>query len=208
MNIFQKREIDEMVIVDIDASRENRLIDYHLIEDLTDDCFMPLCFGGGVKSVEDVKLLLEHGADKIIIGTHTGEKLLNEISKHLGSQSLCVSVDCSNDFVYNLSGTQKLDTPILDYAKMAQNAGAGEIMLNNIEREGTLWGYDSSLIESVCDNVDIPVIVAGGAKDYEDLYQAYQCGASGVSAGAMNQFTQQTPREAKKYIKEKGIAIR
>jgi imidazole glycerol-phosphate synthase subunit HisF len=208
VNVFQQREIDEMAIVDITASKDNRLIDYKFVDDITSNCFMPLAFGGGVKTIEDVRLLLNHGADKIIIGSNFSERLVNEVAKELGSQSVCVSIDYSGDSVFLYSGTRNISKSVLEYAKSIEDAGAGEIILSSIEREGTLSGYDYPLIEKVCKNAWIPIVASGGAATWEDFYRVYNCGASGASAGALYQFTQETPRNIKKKLKEKGVPIR
>lgn len=208
VNVFQNREIDEMIIVDIDASKEERLIDYKFIDEITNNCFMPLGFGGGIKSLDDVKNVLDHGADKVIIGSYFSEKLINEIAKKLGSQSITIAVDYSGDNVYINSGSVLHVHGVIDYAKKCETSGAGEIILTNIEREGTLQGCDFSLIEKVCNKVNIPVVVSGGTKDWQDFYNAYNVGASGVSAGALYQFTQITPRQIKKELREKGISVR
>jgi imidazole glycerol-phosphate synthase subunit HisF len=208
VNVFQKREIDEMIIVDIDASRENRLIDYEMVDRLTNGCFMPLAFGGGVKSLDDVRLLLEHGADKIVIGSNVSKELLNVASKNLGSQSVCCSVDYIGNSVYNcnLNSISAMDT--LDYCSFIESEGCGEILLQSIERDGTMQGYDSPMIEKVCRKVNIPVIASSGAGNYNDFYQAYSSGCSGVSAGAMYAFTEMTPKGAKDYLKSKGVNVR
>jgi cyclase len=208
VNVFQKREIDEMIIVDIDASRENRLIDYEMVDRLTNGCFMPLGFGGGVKSLDDVRLLLKHGADKIVIGSNVTKELLNVSSKNLGSQSVCCSVDYIGNTIFNCSLNTISPMDILNYCKYVEAEGAGEIILQSIERDGTMQGYDIPLIERVCKAVNIPVVASSGAGSYDDFYQAYSSGCSGVSAGAMYAFTELTPKGAKEYLKGKGINVR
>jgi imidazole glycerol-phosphate synthase subunit HisF len=208
VNVFKMRGIDEMTIVDIDASRENRLIDYEFVNGLTNGCFMPLAFGGGVKSLEDVRILLQNGADKIVIGSHATKELLNEISQNLGSQSLSCSVDYIGNSIFNCNRVCISSMDTLDYCKYVEAEGAGEIILQSIERDGTMQGYDIPMIERVCKAVNIPVVASSGAGSYDDFYQAYSSGCSGVSAGAMYAFTELTPKGAKEYLKGKGINVR
>jgi imidazole glycerol-phosphate synthase subunit HisF len=194
VNIMQKREIDEMIILDVDATREGRLIDYHLVKELTTDCFMPLGFGGGVKSVDDVGLLLENGADKVVIGEAREDLNLIELaSKKFGSQSICV--------VYNY--WDLISNGIL---KWYEKYGAGEVILNCILRDGMMSGYDLETLSQV--KLNIPVIACGGAGSYEHLYQGIRAGADAVAGGSIWAFTECTPIGVKKYLKEKGINIR
>lgn len=208
INVFKQRGIDEMAIVDIDASKERRLIDYNLVNKLTSECFMPLAFGGGIKSVEDVRLLLENGADKIILGTHTSSLLIKDIALNLGSQSVCVSVDYFENEVYFLSGKNKAEINVFDYCLMVEDSGAGEILLQNIETEGTMKGLDIKTLETICKRVNIPVIASGGAKDYSDFLNAYNAGCSGISVGALYAFTENTPKGAKEFLKLNNVEVR
>jgi cyclase len=207
VNVFQRREIDEMSIVDISASTRGSIIDFNFIDTITADCFMPLAFGGGVKSLNDVRTLLEHGADKIIIGTHFSEELISEIAENLGSQSVTVAVDYIGDTVYTHSGAVECMESAEERCRRAVGSGCGEIILTPIALDGMMTGYDFKTLESVC-KMNIPVIASGGAGCYGDLYRAYNCGASGVSAGAMYAFTQQTPNGAKAYLRERGVNTR
>ena len=208
VNVFQKREIDEMIIVDINASRENRLIDYEMVDRLSKDCYMPLGFGGGVKTLDDVRLLLEHGADKIVIGSNVSKELLNVASKNMGSQSVCCSVDYIGNSVFNCNCNSISTMDTLDYCSFIEAEGCGEIMLQSIERDGTMQGYDIPMIEKVCKRVNIPVVASSGAGSYDDFYNAYNCGCSGCSSGAMYAFTEMTPKGAKEYLKSKGVNVR
>lgn len=199
VNIMQKREIDEMVILDVNATKENRLIDYNMINDIVSICFMPLAFGGGVKSPEDVKLLLQNGADKVVIGARWNDfELIEDSAKVAGRQSICIS--------YNYK-PEPLELHVKN-CKDLENAGAGEIILNCVTNDGIMTGYDIDTIRAVSDNLEIPVIALGGAGTYEHLYQGLRAGAHAVCAGAMWAFTENTPIGAKKYLKDKGVRVR
>jgi imidazole glycerol-phosphate synthase subunit HisF len=207
VNVMQKREIDEMIILDVDATKENRLIDYNIIRELTSDCFMPLGFGGGIKSIADIELLLENGADKVIIGTawkeSKGFKLIEDAAKKFGSQAICIAYN------YNkVSFNENAWNYYSDAIDQLEQIGAGEIILNCITNDGTMQGYDIDFLEYMSENKSIPIIASGGAGCYEDFYQAIHAGAHAVSAGAMWAFTEQTPKKAKEYLRTKGITCR
>jgi imidazole glycerol-phosphate synthase subunit HisF len=197
VNVMQKREIDEMIILDVDATKENRLIDYNLIRELISDCFMPLGFGGGIKSITDIELLLANGADKVIIGTAWKDlKFIEESAKKFGSQAICIA------FNYRLEDNYLL---ALEWLQDLEKAGAGEIIFNCISNDGLMQGYDICGLDVITENITIPVIASGGAGCYEDFHRALRVGAHAVSAGAMWAFTEQTPKKAKEYLRSKGI---
>ena len=169
--------------------------DFAAIRKLTEECFMPLTVGGGVRSVEDVKGLLDAGADKVAIKTNIDVGY--DAAKRYGSQALVAVMD-------ELPPYHLCD----DVACAWADLGYGEILLTSIEREGTMEGYDLELIHLVANVVDIPVIAHGGCSGYEDMYNAIQAGASAVAAGALFQFTDCTPRGAAEYLSSKGVEVR
>lgn len=208
LNVFQKREIDEMIIVDVDASKENKLIDGEFIESQIDKahCFMPIGMGGGVKSSEDASKLLYYGADKVVLSTGATSESIKEISDKIGCQSTVVSIDYFGDTVYSHGATEVKYNNVCDYAFYVAGCGAGEIILNNIENEGTMSGLDFS--KKRVFNLHIPVVMSGGANKPDDFVKAYEYGASGVSAGALYQFTQYTPLDVKYKLRDNGIPVR
>lgn len=208
LSVFERRGIDEMIIVDVDASKENRLIDGEFIEQQITNakCFMPIGMGGGVKSSEDASQLLYCGADKVILSTNADANTIKEISDKIGSQSTVVSIDYYDDTVYSKGGTELKYNHVCDYAYYVAGCGAGEIILNNIENEGMMNGLDFRY-KHVFD-LHIPVVMSGGAKDRDDFLKAYEYGASGVSAGALYQFTQCTPLDIKYYLRDNEVPVR
>jgi len=216
IKVYTLREVDELVFLDIVATRDGRGPDFGLIEDIADHCFMPLTVGGGVRNVEDVRRLLQVGADKIALNTAAIERpgLIAEIANGFGSQCVVVSLDVKRlpDGSYELvthAGKRPTGLDPFAFAREAEALGAGELLLTSIDRDGTMDGYDLDLIQRMTKGVSIPVIASGGAGHYEHLAQAVRsAGASAVAMASMFHFTEQTPREAKEYLHQQGIPVR
>jgi len=216
VRVYNIREVDELIFLDINATNELRSPDFDTIDDLADECFMPFTVGGGIRSIEDVRKLLMIGADKVAINTAAIEKpgIIKEASCHFGSQCIVVSIDFmikenNNYEVFKRSGTEPTGLSPLDLAKRAEELGAGEILLTSIDRDGTMKGYELECIRTVCEAVSIPVIASGGCGNYNDMYEALIEGqASAIAASSIFSFTDQTPKEAKKYLYQKGIPVR
>lgn len=201
MRIFNDKEVDEIIALDIDATRSGREPEFDYIEQLVSESFMPLAYGGGITNLEQAKKLFAIGVEKIVLGSaafHTPE-LIREIANIGGAQSVVVSIDVRKTlwrgervYVQNAG----LPTPYipLDYAKRAAEYGAGELMVTSVAHEGMMGGYHVPLLRSIAEAVDIPVIAHGGAKSLEDLKQAIAAGASAVAAGSM--FVFQGPHRA------------
>jgi len=193
VRIFNEKEVDELILLDITASRNNRPPQYALIEEIASECFMPLAYGGGVKSVEDARKIFSLGLEKVVLNTSVLENpdLISQLAEQFGSQSLVVSVDVKKDLfgryrVYSKSGTKKWPYEPEEFAKLMEERGAGEILLNSIDRDGTMIGYDIPLIQRVSRSVGLPVISCGGAGQIDDFSDAVnQGGASAVAAGSM-----------------------
>jgi cyclase len=216
VKVYNMREVDELVFVDITATSEGREPDYALVDDLADECFMPLTVGGGVRSVDHVRRLLQVGADKIAVNTAAVEdpSLIAALAQRFGSQCVVVSLDArrmpdGRHEVFTHSGSRGTGRDPVELAKQAEERGAGEILLTSIERDGTMTGYDLELVRRVTQAVSIPVIASGGAGSYDDLRQALaEGGASAVAAAAMFHFTQNTPAGAKQHLATHGIPVR
>lgn len=210
--IYAARRVDELIILDISATPEGRGPNFGIVEKLCECGFTPITVGGGVRSVEDVYRLLRSGADKVAIGAAAfepgGDRLLRACRDRFGSQAIVVAIDVKAGTVWSHNGTRDTRNGPLSTAMLMEQVGAGEILLTSIEREGTMTGYDQDLINRVASNLSIPLIAHGGARDYEDMFHAIEGGASAVAAGAMFQFTEQTPRGAADYIAAKGIETR
>lgn len=208
------RGVDELCCLDIGATPGGRGPDFALVEKLTDGNFTPITVGGGVRTVEDVKLLLRAGADKVAVCTIgiEGRVFLREVSDRFGAQVLVLAIDVKHGRLTSRCGAVVHDSNpnggIVNQAIAAESLGVGEILLTSIDREGTMEGYDLAMIRAVSDAVSIPVIAHGGCRDYEDMHRAIVAGASAVAAGALFQFTDATPRGAAEYLNSKGIEVR
>ena len=216
VKVYNLREVDELVFLDITATEQAREPDYETVDELADECFMPLTVGGGISSVEHVRRLLQVGADKVAINTAAVEKpeLVRAVADRFGSQCVVVSIDAraTNDGrheAYVRSGTAPTGLDPVDVARHAERLGAGEILVTSIDRDGTMTGYDIPLLRAVADAVSIPVIASGGAGTYMHMAEALRgSGAAAVAAAAMFHFTEQTPLEAKRYLGRAGFPVR
>jgi cyclase len=216
IKVYNTREVDELVFLDITASAQNRPPDFDLIDDLADECFMPLTVGGGVRTLDDVRNLLRAGADKVAINTAAVNRpeLILQIAENFGSQCVVASIDARRHEnerleVFLLSGSKPTGKDPISVAREAEAMGAGEILLTSIDRDGSMNGYDVDLVRQVTSAVSIPVIASGGAGSYQDMATVLEEGkASAVAAASIFHFTQQTPKEAKHYLSEKGFAVR
>jgi len=216
IKVYNTRDVDELVLMDVTATADGRGPDLAEIDALARECFVPFTVGGGVASVETVRDLLRAGADKVIVNSaaYSNPALVTEAALRFGSQCVVAAIDVlrGDDGAYVCcarSGSQRMGIGPVAWAQRLEQLGAGEILLTRIERDGTLQGYDIELAAQVTAAVSIPVIAAGGAGSYDDMLQALRGGgASAVAAGAMFQFTEQTPREAKQFLAAHGIPVR
>ena len=215
VKVYNMREVDELIFLDITATAQDRRPDLGVIDDLADECFMPLTVGGGIRDVDDVGRLLEVGADKVALNTAAVEDpgLIGRITARFGSQCLVASIDArhiGNRYeVFTRSGTYAAGLDPVAHAREVEAQGAGEILITSIDRDGTMQGYDIPLLRSVSDAVGIPVIASGGAGNYGHLLEAFrEAKASAVAAASMFHFTEQTPREAKDHLGRHGIPVR
>lgn len=215
VKVYNLREVDELVFLDISATPEGREPDYELIDDLADECFMPMCVGGGVRSVEHFRRLLQVGADKVAVNTALVEQpaVVSEAADMFGAQCVVASIDALRGpdgslEVYTRSGAIRTGRDPVALAVEAQERGAGEILVTSIDRDGTMSGYDLELVAQVAGAVTIPVIASGGAGVYGHMVDALQAGASAVAAASMFHYTEQTPLEAKRHLRQCGIPVR
>jgi cyclase len=201
VKIFNEKEVDEIVILDISATAEKRPPDLQQIREIAGEAFMPLGYGGGITRLDEIRQLIEAGVEKVILNTSAfnDPELISNGARYVGSQSMVVSMDVKKDLwgkyrVYTHNGSKNTRQSPADYAKQMENAGAGEIFLNAIEKDGTFSGYDVSLIEQISGSVNIPVVAIGGAGSLDDFTSAIRHGASAVSAGSL--FVFQRPHRA------------
>jgi len=216
VKVYNMREVDELVFLDIAATQEGRGPDFELVDELADECFMPLAVGGGIRTLEDVRHLLQVGADKVSINTASVQspKLISQIAQRFGSQCVVVSIDVRRRAagkyeVCTHSGTVPTGIDPVDLAQKMEGLGAGEILLTSIDRDGTMTGYDVEITSRLSESVSIPVIASGGAGNYEHMAEVLREGrVLAVAAASIFHFTEQTPLEAKRYLKEKGFRVR
>jgi imidazole glycerol-phosphate synthase subunit HisF len=199
--VHAMRGVDELCILDIAATKEGRGPDLDMVRELSDACFVPITVGGGVRSLDDIDALLRAGADKVCIGAAAfdGSGLVAMASARFGRQAIVVSLD---------HPANRLASSTAWLAQCMEDDGAGEILLQSIERDGTMQGYDLELIRSVSDAVSIPVIASGGCGFYADMLAAFHAGADACAAGAMFAFSDQTPRGAATYLREHSMEVR
>ena len=216
VKVYNARDVDELVLVDITASRETTPPDYESISDFASECFVPFMVGGGITRIDHIQCLLRAGADKIIINTaaYANPRLVEEAANRFGAQCVVASIDTrrlddGRYLCYSYCGTTATDKHPVAWAKELEGRGAGEILITSIDRDGTMQGYDLALIEQMAHAVNLPIIASGGAGNYEHMRQAIQdAGASAVAAASMFHFTEQTPAEAKKYLAAAGVPVR
>lgn len=211
VKVYEMRGVDELILLDIAATEEGREPDFALIDEVADECFMPLTVGGGIRTIEHVRGLLKVGADKVAINTAAVENpaLVAETSRTFGAQCVVASIDFRGTEVFTHSGKRATGLDVVAHAKECERLGAGEILLTSAARDGCMTGYDLEVTRRVSKAVKIPVIASGGAGDYEDMAKAVlEGGASAVAAAAIFHFTERTPREAKEHLAARGIRVR
>jgi cyclase len=214
--IYDKGGADEICFLDITASSENRKILLDKVSETAKSCFVPLTVGGGVSSIDDIKNLLLAGADKVSINTAAvkNHNFIKESSIRFGSQCIVIAIDVkkvSNNKweVFTHGGRNPTGIDVIEYAKIVENNGAGEILLTSMDRDGTKMGYDIELTKTISNLVSIPVIASGGVGNLDHLYDGFKLGlASAVLAASIFHYGNYTILEAKKYLLDKNIPIR
>ena len=201
VRIFNDKEVDELIILDISASKENKPPNYTLIEEVATECFIPLCYGGGISSIEQAQKLFTIGIEKICLQSSvlTDLSLITNISKKFGSQSVVVAVDVKETWLgkkklYSSKLGKTLNVSLLEYIKSVVEAGAGEVLINFVDREGVMQGLDLALIEQIRAELSIPLIFMGGVGSLNHIKEAVVAGASAVAAGSF--FVFQGPHRA------------
>jgi cyclase len=191
VRIFNEKEVDELMLLDITASKENRDPNYEIIEEIAGECFMPLAYGGGVRTVGQAQRIFSSGVEKICIQTGALENihLVRDLADRFGSQSIMVSLDIKRNWfgragVLATARGKLLPTEWLRILSDLVSAGAGEILLNAVDKDGTLSGPDLELIRQASQKVDVPLIAVGGVSSLNDIKSAVDAGASAVAAGA------------------------
>ena len=216
IKVYNMREVDELIVMDIMASQENREPDYETIAEFAEECFVPLTVGGGISSLAHIRNVLLAGADKVCINSAAYENLslIRDASDRFGAQCIVCGIDFKklSDGTYScFSHAGKKDQGIdpIKWARELLQAGAGELIATSIDLDGTMLGYDLKIISEISNEVSIPVIASGGAGNYQHMLEAIKnAGASAVAAASIYHFTQQTPLEAKRFLESHGIPVR
>jgi cyclase len=204
------RGVDELIILDISATQEQRGPDLAMVRELSETCFMPLTIGGGVRTLLDIEQLLRAGADKVAICTAALEDhgFIASAANRFGSSTIVCVVEYRGKFITSQSGRKTHPFTPRAWAMLLSDEGAGEIMLSCVDCDGMMQGYDINTLREVTQNVSVPVIVSGGAGTYEHMLDAFQVGADACASGAMFSFTESTPKGAAIHMKANGIEIR
>ena len=213
---YDDQGADELTFLDITASSDERDLILHIIEAVASQVFIPLTVGGGVRAVEDVRRLLNAGADKVSINTSavTNPQLVQDASDKYGAQCIVVAIDAKRAGdnrweVYTHGGRKNTGLDAVEWARKMQLLGAGEILLTSMDRDGTKVGFDLGLTSGVSNAVGIPVIASGGVGGLQDLADGIKIGkADAVLAASIFHYGQHTVQEAKRYMAERGIAVR
>jgi cyclase len=214
IKIFNNRQVDELIFLDIDANKTNK-INYDLISDISKYCNFPFTVGGGIKTLEDISLLLQNGADKVSINTSVYNDLqfIRNAVQKFGSQCIIVSIDVQkvdNKYIcFNKSGTNNVGYNLIDWLKQINDLNVGELLVTSIDNDGMMNGYDKDLINIIQENINIPIIISGGCGSYLDMYEVFnRFDISAIGVSSLFHFTESTPKNAKLFLSEKGINVR
>ena len=213
---YDAQGADELVFLDITASSDNRNTMGEVVERTASECFMPLTVGGGIRTVEDMNVMLRAGADKVSINTSAIQRpeLVREGAERFGSQCIVVAIDARRRpeggwTVYTHGGRNPTELEAVAWAKRVEELGAGEILLTSMDADGTKAGYDMELVRSVSEAVNIPVIASGGAGKLEHMADVLQdAGADAVLAASIFHFGEYTVGDVKRFLEERGVPVR
>ncbi len=214
--LYYEGGADEICFLDITASHEKRKAMLEVVKKTTRNCFIPITVGGGVSSLEDINSLLLSGADKVSINTAAVKDInfIKEASRKFGAQCIVVAVDAKKISekkweVFTHGGRNSTGIDAIEYAKKAQNNGAGEILLTSMDKDGTKSGYDLELLKKITSSLSIPVIASGGVGNLDHLYEGVkEGGASALLAASIFHFGELSIKEVKDYLNSKGIPVR
>ena len=215
-NFVDSWSIDEIVLLDISRSEfRDPALFQEVVSSFSAKCFVPLCVGGGIRNLDDVKRSLDLGGDKVSINTMALEEpeFITRVAKRYGSQCVVVSIDAKREGeryrVYKDCGRAPTEWSPESWARRAEELGAGEILLTSMDKDGSLEGYDNELNRRVCSAVKIPVIVCGGAGKWQDFVDGFvQGGAAAVGTANIYHFTETSIRSAKQFLAKNGICVR
>jgi len=212
---YYSRGADELIFLDIDASYENRKTTLKIVEEIGKNIFIPFTVGGGIQTIEDIRKILNAGADKISVNTSAikNPEIIKKASKQFGSQCIVVAIDAkrkgNNWEVYIEGGRKTTGLDAIKWAKKAEMLGAGEILLTSMDKDGTKEGYDLSLTKKVSESVNIPVIASGGANNLRSILEVFRKGkADAALAASIFHYNKFSIKDVKKYLSKNGVEIR
>ena len=215
VKVFNRRDVDELILLDIAATPAGRGPDIDMVATLAQECFVPLTVGGGIAKLDQIRQLLLVGADKVSINSaaYGDPELVTAASDTYGAQCIVAAIDYRTDAdgrreCYTRCGTEATGRDPVEWAKELERLGVGEVQVTSIERDSLMKGYDLRTIADIAAAVSIPVIASGGAGNYVHMEEAVKAGASAVSAASIYLFTQATPLEAKAHLAAAGIPVR
>jgi len=212
---YDVQAADELVFLDITASIENRKTLVSLVERIAENIFMPFTVGGGIADIEDIRNILNAGADKVSVNTQAVKfpQLISAAAKRFGSQCIVVAIDAKKQGdsweVFINGGRTPAGINAVEWAQIASRLGAGEILLTSMDYDGTKDGYDLELTKAITGKVNIPVIASGGAGKLEDFYNVFaQANADAALAASLFHYQEYSVRQVKDYLRERGVAVR
>ena len=216
VDFFNAWAVDEILILDISREHTGRQEFFHIVEELSERCFVPLSVGGWITSIGDIEALLGRGADKVVINTHAFRHpgFVTEAARVFGAQCIVVSIDArrlddGRHQVWIDRGRENTGVEVAEWAKKVQELGAGEILLTSIDNDGLRKGYDLELMSKVSAAVDIPVIAFGGVGDWQHMVDGVNVGhVDAVSAGNIFHYTEHSTKKAKEFIRDRGVPVR
>lgn len=213
--IYNAQKADELVFIDIEASTNDRGLLFSIIEKVAEECFMPFTVGGGIKNLHDIKTMLRVGADKVLINTAALENpsLISSAADTFGNQCIVAGIDVrrvgNNWQIYTHGGQKNSRFALSEYLKILQNRGAGEILVNSIDFDGMMSGYDLDLLRLVRSQTDCPIIALGGAGNFQHLAEVLSTElADAVACASLFHFGDNNPIRARAFLKNKGIAVK
>ncbi len=212
--VYDSYGVDELLFVDIDATPENRAVTGSIIEQVSEEIFMPFTVGGGVTTLAEIEMLLRSGADKVSINTAavTNPKFVTEAASRFGDQCIVVSIDYKKTpdglKVVSHCGHTSTELNAIDFALLMQDSHAGEIIMTSIDLDGTMSGYDVDMIATLSDQLEIPLIASSGAGSLSDCADALNAGASAITISSMFLFSDHSPIKVRTYLSTNGVNVR
>lgn len=192
VKIFNDLKADELVFLDIDATKEKRLISLGFLKEVSEEANMPFAAGGGIRTIEDIKSIIGSGAEKVIIGSYAAENpdFVEKAVKYFGSSTIVICIDVKKktfggNYIWSINGSKSTRYKPIEFAKLMEGKGAGELIIQSIDKDGLMIGYDLNLLKEITDSVSIPVVALGGAGNITHLKEAYnKANATGLAAGS------------------------